>query len=331
MKTLNQKLESITTTQANEIVQYVGDMMRATGTIPKQTASATASSKSDTNLNRRLNELEKDLDSLKRKYNIKKDENEKLSYDNDRLNNLLGTLKRKTNDLTNIKEENEELNAEVDRLNGLRLKLLRKIYELEDEREEQQREIEDLETQLTLRTEKRDGRGRSELNTSRHEEDERNDSYERRRSRLHIMSRNNDFEEHDDYDRNDSYDRRRSRFHTSRNDDFDFERESFGIRDILRMIPKYSGKREELRIYINKCDELWSYVRSGSHQAKFVPALKNNLFDEAALLLLDEENMDTWEDVKELLKKNFGTDPNHSNNLALLEGMKQIPGESLRK
>lgn len=103
----------------------------------------------------------------------------------------------------------------------------------------------------------------------------------------------------------------------------------FTIQEILRMIPKYGGKREELRIYINKCDELWSHVAQGPQQVKFTSTLKNNLYDEAALILLDEEDLDSWEDIKDLLKRNFGIDPNHSNNLAMLQSIRQMSDESV--
>lgn len=95
------------------------------------------------------------------------------------------------------------------------------------------------------------------------------------------------------------------------------------------MVPKFGGKKEELRVCINKCEELWSYIKPGSRQAKFISVLKNNLFDEAALLLLDEDRLNTWEDIKTILNKVFSTDPNHSNNIALLESLGQKSNESV--
>lgn len=120
----------------------------------------------------------------------------------------------------------------------------------------------------------------------------------------------------------------RSRLHTTRYSENEDE-EQVKLVDILRMIPKYNGKREDLRVYISKCDELHSYVRPGFQQARFVSTIKHNLFDEAAQVLLDEDDLDTWDDIKNLLKKNFDTDSNYSNNMAMLDGLRQGRDESV--
>lgn len=109
-----------------------------------------------------------------------------------------------------------------------------------------------------------------------------------------------------------------------RNDD-----ELFTIRDIVKVIPRFNGNPSELRVFINKCNELWSHVRSGADQARFMTILKNNMSGEAALLLLDESDVDDWESLRDLLNKNFNSDPNHSNNIALMQSMKQAPNESV--
>lgn len=103
----------------------------------------------------------------------------------------------------------------------------------------------------------------------------------------------------------------------------------FSIKEIVKLIPKFSGNRSELRVYINKCSELWSYARTGADQAKFITVLKTNLTGDAAMLLLDEDEIDDWDSIKKLLNKNFNEDPNHSNNIALMQRMKQNKDESV--
>lgn len=105
--------------------------------------------------------------------------------------------------------------------------------------------------------------------------------------------------------------------------------ELFTIRDIVKVIPRFSGNSSELRVFINKCNELWSHVKSGADQARFMTILKNNMSGEAALLLLDESDVDDWESLRDLLNKNFNSDPNHSNNIAMMQSMKQAPNESV--
>lgn len=97
----------------------------------------------------------------------------------------------------------------------------------------------------------------------------------------------------------------------------------------MKLIPKFSGNRAELRIYINKCSELWSHVRSGADQARFITVLKNNLSGDAAMLFLDEDEIEDWDSVKQLLNQNFNTDPNHSNNIALMQNMRQNKNETV--
>lgn len=105
--------------------------------------------------------------------------------------------------------------------------------------------------------------------------------------------------------------------------------ELFTIRDIVKLIPKFNGNRSELRIFINKCTELWAYVKEGADQARFITVLKNNLSGEAAMLLLDEDDIEDWESLRDLLNANFNSDPNHSNNIAQMQNMKQSANESV--
>lgn len=109
----------------------------------------------------------------------------------------------------------------------------------------------------------------------------------------------------------------------------DLDSELFPIRDLIKLIPKFSGDRAQLRVYINKCSELWSFVKDGVDQARFITVLKNNLSGEAALLLLDEDELEDWESIRSLLNQNFNSDPNHSNNIALMQSMKQNRNESV--
>lgn len=99
--------------------------------------------------------------------------------------------------------------------------------------------------------------------------------------------------------------------------------------DIIKLVPKYKGKSDELRVYVNKIDELFSYIRPGAEEATFVSVIKNHLLDEAALILLDEDSLDTWEEIKKALQQNFNPMANHANNIALLQKLKQDSSESV--
>lgn len=124
--------------------------------------------------------------------------------------------------------------------------------------------------------------------------------------------------------------RSQQNFDNSYNNSFNEESDLFPLREILKLIPKFSGNSSELRIYINKINELWSYVKDGRDQAKFITVLKNRLSGEAALLLLEEDGLETWNEIKTILQLNFSIDPNHSNNLAMLQTIKQDSKEDVQ-
>lgn len=100
------------------------------------------------------------------------------------------------------------------------------------------------------------------------------------------------------------------------------------VSDILKLIPKFNGKPEELRVYINKIDDLFSYINNGD-EAIFVTVVKTNLTGEAALEVLDEEGLDSWSELKAKLLTSFKNQENHVNDIALLQQMKQSENESV--
>lgn len=101
------------------------------------------------------------------------------------------------------------------------------------------------------------------------------------------------------------------------------------IHGILKLVPKFRGKPEELKVYINKIEELLPYVTTGPDKALFITTIKNHFLDEAANILIDESDLHTWNDIKEILTKNFQPSPNHSNSMALLNRMQQNSNESV--
>lgn len=94
------------------------------------------------------------------------------------------------------------------------------------------------------------------------------------------------------------------------------------------MIPKFSGKIEELRVYLNKIDDLYSYIFDGD-EAIFVTVVKTNLTGEAATEILDEDNVDTWDELKKLLLKAFKPHENHVNEIAMLQSLKQSQNDTV--
>lgn len=94
------------------------------------------------------------------------------------------------------------------------------------------------------------------------------------------------------------------------------------------MIPKFNGKPEELRVYINKIDDLFSYINDGD-EAIFVTVVKTNLTGEAALEILDEEGLDSWNELKSKLLTSFKNQENHVKDIALLQQMKQCENENV--
>lgn len=125
------------------------------------------------------------------------------------------------------------------------------------------------------------------------------------------------------------HNRHTNRLNRQNRTDSDSENELFSIKEIIKLIPKFNGNIADLRVYINKCTELWTHVKSPMDQTKFVTVLKNNLQGDAALVLLDEDNLNDWDSIKKILNDNFNPDPNHSNHTAVLQGMKQGETESV--
>lgn len=100
------------------------------------------------------------------------------------------------------------------------------------------------------------------------------------------------------------------------------------ITDIIKLIPKFNGKPDELRVYLNKIDDLFSYIHD-NEEALFVTVVKTNLTGEAATEVAEEEGLDTWNDLKTKLLTSFKQKENHVNDIARLQQMKQGPNENV--
>lgn len=102
----------------------------------------------------------------------------------------------------------------------------------------------------------------------------------------------------------------------------------FTTKELFKMIPKFNGKKEQLRNYINIVNDLWEKIPEGAAQSKFISILRINLSDEAALVLEDQELV-TWEEIRDILQQNFKVEVDYAASHALLQKMKQNPGESI--
>lgn len=111
--------------------------------------------------------------------------------------------------------------------------------------------------------------------------------------------------------------------------DSDDEQE-FSTKEILKMVPKFDGDSKQLKKYINTCEDLWNRVKPGLAQTKFLTVLKHNLTDEAAMLIEDEDDIQTWDEVKELLVKNFKLNYNTSIAQDVMRKTKQNKNESIQ-
>lgn len=100
------------------------------------------------------------------------------------------------------------------------------------------------------------------------------------------------------------------------------------ITDIIKLIPKFNGKPEDLRVYLNKIDDLFSYI-DNCDEALFVTVVKTNLTGEAANEIAEEEGLDTWDELKAKLTTSFKQKENHVNDIALLQQTRQGQSETV--
>lgn len=101
------------------------------------------------------------------------------------------------------------------------------------------------------------------------------------------------------------------------------------INEISKLMPKFNGKPEDLRSFVKKIDDLNIYVKTDNEQARFATLIKLSLTSEAADLLVDEDNLNTWTEIKAMLIKTCSPHINHSNYIALLQKMEQGESESV--
>lgn len=104
----------------------------------------------------------------------------------------------------------------------------------------------------------------------------------------------------------------------------------FSTKELFKMIPKFSGEKSQLRNYVNIVNDLWAKIPEGPAQSKFISILKINLSNEAELILEDQELI-TWQQIREIFEKNFKIEVDHAASHAIMQKMKQFPNESVEQ
>lgn len=103
-------------------------------------------------------------------------------------------------------------------------------------------------------------------------------------------------------------------------------------KELLCIIPFFNGSKRHLNLYLKKCDYVVSKFRGDQEQNTYVlHSLTSRLTDEAAALVSERNDVDTYEKLKILLVQHFG-DPRSEECLAIeLETLKMKQGESYQE
>ncbi|XP_045450982.1 uncharacterized protein LOC123659860 [Melitaea cinxia] len=100
-------------------------------------------------------------------------------------------------------------------------------------------------------------------------------------------------------------------------------------KEILDLIPLYSGDKRQLNLYLQKCQYVIEHYNGNEEQNLYVfNALTSRLRDDAAALLSEREDIVTWSTLKTLLIQHFGDHRSEECINIELESLKIIPGET---
>ncbi|XP_045500670.1 uncharacterized protein LOC123698117 [Colias croceus] len=99
--------------------------------------------------------------------------------------------------------------------------------------------------------------------------------------------------------------------------------------DMLKLIPLFGGDKRILNLFFRKCEYIINKFRGHEEQNIYVlHAITSRLIGDAAALLSEREDINTWPALKELLEQHFG-DPRSEDCIKIsLESCKIKSGES---
>lgn len=99
--------------------------------------------------------------------------------------------------------------------------------------------------------------------------------------------------------------------------------------EMLKIIPVFDGNKHQLNLFIRKCEYILAKYRGDDEQNLYVMyAITSRLTGDAATLFSEREDINSWEDFKELLIQHFG-DPRSEECIAIeLEGLRIRTNES---
>lgn len=99
--------------------------------------------------------------------------------------------------------------------------------------------------------------------------------------------------------------------------------------DILKLIPLFGGDNRQLNLFLRKCDYVIERYRGNEEQNLYVyHAVTSRLIDNAAALLSEREDIESWSELKALLEQHFG-DPRSEECINIeLESLKIKSNES---
>lgn len=99
--------------------------------------------------------------------------------------------------------------------------------------------------------------------------------------------------------------------------------------EMIKLVPLFDGEKRHLNLFIRKCEYIISRFRGNETQNQYVMhTLTSRLIGNAASLISEREDIDTWDELKLLLTQHFG-DPRSEECINIeLETLKIRTGES---
>lgn len=99
--------------------------------------------------------------------------------------------------------------------------------------------------------------------------------------------------------------------------------------EMLKLIPMFDGDRRHLNLYIRKAEYIIDRFRGNQAQDEYLLcAITSRLMGDAAALVSEREDINTWQDIRAILLQHFG-DPRSEECIAIeLESLKIRQGES---
>ena len=99
--------------------------------------------------------------------------------------------------------------------------------------------------------------------------------------------------------------------------------------EMIKLVPLFDGDKRHLNLYIRKCEYIISrYAGNQSQNIYLMHTLTSRLIGDAAALLSERNDIDTWAELKQLLMRHFG-DPRNEQCIAIeLESLQIKQNES---